>query len=112
MEIDIQNEVHAKIIRITGHLNAVTSTEAENKLSQLVMGGNKNLLIDLNGLDYISSAGLRIFLATNKQVKKMNGEIRFIGLNNTVKEVFEIAGFTMIFKVFEDTASALLDWKV
>ncbi len=107
MEFEIRNLDHVKIISLSGDLNANTAGEAETKLIQLIMGGNRKLIVDLERLNYISSAGLRIFLAANKLVKKMDGEIRFCSLNRTVLEVFEISGFNMIFKFYPDQASAI-----
>ena len=111
MEINIKKLDHLKIISLTGELNAITSAEVESKILQLIMGGNKKLIIDLEQLSYISSAGLRIFLVSNKLIRKMEGEIRICCLNHTVKEVFEISGFNMIFKVFPDQASAIESFK-
>ncbi len=107
MEFEIRNLDHVKIISLSGDLNANTAGDAETKLIQLIMGGNRKLIVDLEQLNYISSAGLRIFLAANKLVKKMDGEIRFCSLNRTVLEVFEISGFNMIFKFYPDQASAI-----
>jgi len=107
MEIDVKILDNLKIISLTGDLNANTSGEAESKIIQLIMGGNRKLIIDLEHLNYISSAGLRIFLASNKLIRKTDGEIRFCSLNHTVKEVFEISGFNMIFKFYPDQASAI-----
>lgn len=111
MEIEIKNLERVKVVYISGELNAATSGEAESKIQQLIMGGNHTLIINLEKLNYISSAGLRIFLAANKLVKKSNGEIRFCCFNKTVKEVFEISGFLMIFKYFADLDSAIQDIK-
>jgi len=110
MEIEVKNLDHVKIVILTGDLNANTSGEAETKINQLIMGGNRKLIIDLENLNYISSAGLRIFLASNKLIRKMNGEIRICTLNPTVKEVFEISGFNLIFKLYPDQASSIADF--
>lgn len=107
MEIEITNLDHVKVVKISGDLNAATSGEAEAKIQQLIMGGNRSLIIDLEDLNYISSAGLRIFLSANKLVKKSNGEIRFCNFNKTVKEVFEISGFMMIFKYYPNLQAAV-----
>lgn len=111
MEITITNVDLIKIVHISGELNAVTSSEAETKINQLIMGGNHKLIIDLDKLRYISSAGLRVFLIANKLNKKNpSGEIRICKLNDIVKEVFEISGFNLIFKCFEDSTAAQEGW--
>ncbi len=88
-------------------MNANTSGQAETRIDQLIMGGNKKLIINLDDLNYISSAGLRVLLSANKLMKNKEGEIRLCGLNDTVKEVFEISGFHMIFPIFQSESEAL-----
>ena len=63
--------------------------------------------MNLAKLDYISSAGLRVLLASAKQLKPDGGEIRICNLNEVVKEVFDISGFVTIFKVFGSETEAL-----
>ncbi len=107
MEIKVSSLEKIKIIHILGELNSVTSVEAEQKIIQFIVGGNQNLLIDFSNLQYISSAGLRIFLVANKLIKKNGtGSISFCNLTGTVKEVFEISGFQKIFRCFADIEAA------
>ena len=107
MKIDIHSSNNIKVVSIEGDMNANTSDLAENKLHQLIMGGNKKLVVNLDKLNYISSAGLRVLLSANKLIKKQEGSIRLCGLNHTVKEVFHISGFHLIFPVFENEEEAL-----
>ena len=96
-----------KILSIEGDLNANTCGDAETRLNQLILGGNTKLIVNLDNLNYISSAGLRVFLITNKLIKKNEGALRLCCLNDTVKEVFEISGFQMIFDIFRSEEEAL-----
>ena len=107
MEITTYTREGIKVISLKGDMNAVTSGQAETRIDQLIMGGNKKLVINLDDLKYISSAGLRVLLSANKLMKKKEGEIRLCGLNDTVKEVFEISGFQMIFSIFQSEKEAL-----
>jgi anti-sigma B factor antagonist len=63
--------------------------------------------VNFEKLQYISSAGLRILLAAAKQLKAADGELRICDLNEVVKEVFDISGFSTIFKIFENETEAL-----
>jgi len=101
MNTTIKNEGDISIISLTGSLDTNTSKEAEDQMNKLLDEGTTKLLIDLTDLDYISSSGLRILLSTSKKLKPLKGEMRICGLNETVNEVFEISGFTMIFKIFK-----------
>ena len=106
MNTTINKEGDISILSLTGSLDTNTSKEAEDHINKLLEEGNIKLLIDLTDLDYISSSGLRILLSTSKKLKSLRGEMRICGLNETVNEVFEISGFTMIFKIFKTLEEA------
>jgi stage II sporulation protein AA (anti-sigma F factor antagonist) len=63
--------------------------------------------VDFNGLDYISSAGLRAILATAKILKGKGGHVRFANVKGTVNDVFEMSWFDSIFPKHESVAAAL-----
>ena len=106
MNITITKEGDISILSLTGSLDTNTSKGAEDEMNKLIEDGRTKLLIDLSNLDYISSSGLRILLSTSKKLKPLRGEMRICGLNETVNEVFEISGFTMIFKIFKTIEEA------
>ena len=95
------------VFEVTGRLDSVTSNELEKELLSHLQGGEKNLLIDFAGLDYISSAGLRVLLMAAKKAKTAGGRVMLANLVSNVKEVFEIAGFTSIFPIFNSQDEAL-----
>ena len=106
MVIKIISEGDITVASIEGSLDTNTSKEAHDQLNKLVDEGKVKLLVDLTNLDYIASSGLRILLATSKKLKPLKGEMRICGLNETVNEVFEISGFTMIFNVLKTIEEA------
>ncbi len=106
MEIDTKKVDRTTVVSISGRMDAVTTPEAESRLSQLISSGEKQLVINLQQLDYISSAGLRALLATAKRLKAEQGDITFVHLEGHVKEVFEISGLYSVFKVFDTTDAA------
>ncbi|HCE44969.1 MAG TPA: anti-sigma factor antagonist [Lentisphaeria bacterium] len=93
-------------IAIKGRLDAVTASAAEAAINRTIDSGASNLVLDLSGLDYVSSAGLRVLLVTAKKLSRQNGKIVLCGLQNTVREVFTISGFLSIFPVAADEAEA------
>jgi anti-anti-sigma factor len=88
-------------------MDAITTGEIEHKLSALIDEGERRFGIDLGALEYISSAGLRTFLATAKKLKAEKGAIVFSNLTGNVMEVFKISGFYSLFTVCESTEAAL-----
>lgn len=107
MEIHTRKEANATVVTITGRLDAVTAPEYEKVLNGLIGGGGIAFVVDFDGLDYISSAGLRGLLVTAKQLKGKGGQVRFANVKGTVKEVFDISGFGAIFQM-DDSVDASL----
>ncbi len=107
MEFAARKENDRTVVSIRGKMDATTSAEIEAKLDGLVVGGEKKLIVDLKGLEYISSAGLRVLLATAKKLKSQQGDMVFANLDGNVKNVFKISGFFSIFKVYDDLEAAL-----
>jgi len=86
-----QNEI--SIFKLNGRLDSNTSPGLEDKLATAMKDGTRNMVLDFENLDYISSAGLRIILKTTKDLKRSEGHIILCAMQDYVKEVFEIAGF-------------------
>jgi anti-anti-sigma factor len=107
MEITTRAQGDAWIIAIAGKLDSATSPQAQQALDAIVAGGGRKLAVDFSGLDYISSAGLRVLLGTVKKLAATGGALRTFGLNETVREVFDISGFSTIMAVFPSEADAL-----
>ncbi len=107
MQISVKTAKEVKVLAFEGSLDTQTSPDAQTQLTQLMEGGDKKILVNFEKLHYISSAGLRILLAAAKQLKAADGELRICDLNEVVKEVFDISGFSTIFKIFENETDAL-----
>ena len=107
MEIQKRKEKNTVVVAVKGRLDALTAPDLEKELLDTIAGEEKRLLMDLSGLAYISSAGLRTLLVVAKKFKARQGEILFTGLKGPVDEVFKISGFYSIFKIFDSPETAL-----
>ena len=107
MEISVKTVDEIKVLEFKGKLDTQTFPDAQDQLSELIDKGEMKILVNLEKLDYISSAGLRVLLVAAKQLKPGGGEIRICSLTDVVKEVFDISGFVTIFKVFGSESEAL-----
>lgn len=85
------------VFSLEGRLDTITAPELEKALQES-MGGIKSLAFDFGKLDYISSAGLRVILAAQKLMAG-KGEMKVCNLNETVKEIFEVTGFSDILTI-------------
>jgi len=95
------------LLSLSGRLDAYSATELEKKLDSLIEANQARLVVDLDKLEYISSSGLRVFLAALKKVKKLQGDIKLAGMKPFIKEVFDIAGFSQLFNIFDTQQAAV-----
>ena len=107
MEITERKKGTVVLLTLIGRLDASTSPKLEERMLALIDGGEKQILFNLEQLDYISSAGLRVLLMAAKKLKGVNGKIVLASLKDQIREVFEIAGFSAIFPIFDNEDNAL-----
>ena len=98
------------VIYVKGRIDAVSAPEFEKKLTDWIQAGEIHLIVDFGGLEYISSAGLRSVLGTAKRLKSKDGNLVVSDLRDTVKEVFDISGFSTIIPI-SDTVEGAIDGK-
>ena len=107
MEIIENQKEGISIFKLNGRLDSNTSPALEKKLVAAIENGTRNMVIDFENLDYISSAGLRIILKTTKDLKRTEGNIVLCAMQDYVREVFEIAGFDTFLPIFSTVDEAL-----
>jgi anti-sigma B factor antagonist len=74
----------------------------------LMAGGQKNLILDMSDVAYISSSGLRVLMVALKATRAAQGNTRLVGVNRTVREVIKMTGFDTLFQIYPDIDSALV----
>lgn len=82
-----------------GRIDSNTSGALEKRLLQHLAGGEKRLVVDLLGVEYISSAGLRVLLLAANKLRPLGGQLVLCSMGQSVREVFELAGFTAVFTI-------------
>ena len=94
MTIEIKKNQEETIIKIVGRLDTITAPALDKTINE-DLGDTKNLVLDVKGMEYISSAGLRVLLAAQKKMQKI-GSMKVINVCEEVMEVFEMTGFADI----------------
>ncbi|MBR6534718.1 MAG: STAS domain-containing protein [Clostridia bacterium] len=97
MTIEIKKNVQETVIEITGRLDTITAPALEKTINEDIKD-TKNLILDIKGMEYISSAGLRVLLAAQKKMQK-NGSMKVINVCEEVMEVFAMTGFADILTI-------------
>jgi anti-anti-sigma factor len=95
------------IVSVTGSLDALTAPQFSDDLTQELNAGYVQVVLNLAGLDYTSSAGLRVMLNAAKDARSRGGDLCLAAARPSVNKVFEMSGFTSIFKFFADVDSAI-----
>ncbi|OPY78359.1 MAG: Anti-sigma-B factor antagonist [Syntrophorhabdus sp. PtaU1.Bin153] len=101
MEIIEKKIGNVSMVALGGRLDVYASSDLEQKLNAMVDGDNVCLVVNLEKLDYISSSGLRVLLASLKKVRKREGDIKLACMKPHIKEVFDIAGFSQLFPIYD-----------
>ena len=94
MTIEIKKNTEETIIEIVGRLDTITAPALDKTINEDI-GDTKNLVLDVKGMEYISSAGLRVLLSAQKKMQKI-GSMKVTGVCEDVMEVFEMTGFADI----------------
>ena len=107
MEITEETRGKVKVVGLRGRLDANSSPLVEKQLQALMDRGEDRVVLDLSELTYISSLGLRVFIAVAKNIQKANGKLALAGLNDHIYEIFKIARFTNIFSIYPSCDEAV-----
>ena len=99
MEISVKKVNEETVIAVKGRLDTNSSPEFEKAIVPILNSDEKSFQIDCSGLEYISSSGLRLFLMAQKTVIAKKGTLRLTGLKPEIQEIFNITGFSAIFKI-------------
>ncbi|MBU1172293.1 MAG: STAS domain-containing protein [Proteobacteria bacterium] len=99
MEISKTQTADAIKLTISGRLDSLTCVQLSNEIDSIKKEGNFNLIFDFETLEYISSAGLRVLLTTQKHANSSGTRLELKNINDTVKEVLDMTGFSRILNI-------------
>jgi len=111
-KMEIKNKTYGDVLVLSpeGRIDHANSEDFRNGLALFVercKSDGERVVLDLAGVDYISSAGLRCFMLAEKQAKSQGGTIVVAAMQPVVKEIFEISRFTLVFDTFTTVQEAI-----
>ena len=106
MEIKLKNHQNAIVAEIFGDIDGKTASLVHEKLLPLLISQNK-IILNMAGVDYMSSAGLRVLLTLHRQASANDSNLVLVGLSEEVKDTMEITGFLNFFIISETLEIAL-----
>lgn len=110
MNVTSRRFANAVVVRAAGRLDQDTCEAFRGDLLRYVdeaVRGGGAIVLDLSGLEYVSSAGLRCFMLASRQAKAQHGRIYVAALQPMVAEIFEISHFNLVFQVFPSVRDAI-----
>ena len=96
------------VLKVSGYLDTTTASELETALYSLLNKEERKIVIDLAGVDYISSAGWGIFISEIKDIRRKGGDLKLAGMTGDVYEVYQLLEFSSILEAYDsaDLAAA------
>jgi len=110
-EVTSVTEGEIRILKTRGFLDAHTAPNFENALSKAVQEGCTKIVVDLEGLQYISSAGLGVFMGFIEDLRSQGGDIKICNASPKVYRIFDLLGFPSLFEFTRTTEEAIAKFK-
>lgn len=108
MEISQTHYKHCDLIKVTGRIDSYTAPQLADAFTKITDEGRFKIVLDMSGLEFMSSAGLRALINTQKVCKRYNrGELVLAGIPENVRAALDLAGFIPLFKIFDDVVTAV-----
>jgi anti-sigma B factor antagonist len=113
MEITHKRFNRVDLLTIEGRMDAASAPQLKQQIDSLFDQGRYRLVLDLAGLEYIASPGLRVLIEARKRARDWKltdlegGDVRIANLPPRIKEVFDLTGFTSLFEIYNDTLEAV-----
>jgi anti-sigma B factor antagonist len=98
------------ICGIEGEIDITTSPQLRKAFDEFVKKNEKKILVDFPNVVYIDSSGLATLIEMSQRLKKIGGRIRFSGMNQKIKNIFEVTKLHKLFEIFEDKQAGLKDF--
>lgn len=107
MQIKEEKEGDVLVVTIDDHLDTQTSEQFETKLLSLIAAGERRLLVDCGPLEYVNSAGLKVFLIAAKKLEALGGQLVLCALAPSVAMIFQMIGFHRVMRIASTRLDAL-----
>jgi anti-sigma B factor antagonist len=107
MHIEPTELEKAVVLKVVGRMDAESADEFQKACERWIAQGSRHLIADLDGLQYVSSMGLRSFLAVAQKLQALSGALMLCGLHGLPRQVFEMTRLLSLFRVYDDVGQAL-----
>ena len=105
MEIKSTVQGDEIILKASGRVDTTNYNDFEKSVNELLKENVKHLILDCSEINYISSSGLRVFLTIQKTMMSRGGKFSLFSMQQGIKEIFDISGFSSLFSIYPDLES-------
>ncbi len=108
MEITTQQFKHCDLINIIGRVDSSTAPKLSEAFDAIIKDGRFKIVVDMEKLEYMSSAGFRALIAAQRNCKRFSrGEVVLTNVPDNIRSTLELAGFTTLFQILSDVTTAV-----
>ncbi|MHB2016429.1 MAG: STAS domain-containing protein [Candidatus Xenobia bacterium] len=112
MSLEVAQETRGQkwtVLKLSGRLDANSADSFKQRIKDLMAQGNRHFVLDFAQLKMLSSTGLNALLHLFRELEKQGGELRIAGIQAYVKEIFDLTGYSKLFKLFDSVEAAEKD---
>ena len=106
MDVTIKTVEEMNVVEIVGDIDGKSAPQAQEQILALIGPGSR-ILLDMSGVEYMSSAGLRMLLSSYRQVSSNDGQIGLVGLSEDIQDTMSATGFLRFFTTYESVEDGL-----
>lgn len=107
VEINVEEFKRVDLLTVSGRIDSSNATELEDQFKSLAEKGRYLLVVDLHGIEFMASAGLRALVAALRENKKHRGDLKIANPSERMVEVLSLSGLDTVFEIFEDPTAAV-----
>jgi len=105
-EVAREDRMEISILRLKGFLDAHTAPHFEQAIQDLIEESRYKIIVSMSDLNYISSAGLGVFMGFIEEIRNKNGDIKLCSMSDKVYKVFDLLGFPALYQIFKEEVEA------
>jgi anti-sigma B factor antagonist len=106
LEVDESHPPHT-VLQVKGEVDVYTAPRLREKLVELVSHGSQQLIVDLEGVDFLDSTGLGVLVGGLKRLRSHDGDLTLVCSQHRILKVFEITGLTKVFAIYDSVEAAV-----
>ncbi len=107
LNVNVETLKRVDLVTANGRIDSSTAPQFDQSLKDIISAGRHKIVLDLSGVSYMSSAGLRSMVSALRECKKNRGDVRIAAPSERVNEVLSLAGLDSLFQLFDDTTTAV-----